>query len=184
MPYRLSALAERDLNEIWLYVADDASPEIADRLVDDIIERFDLLAEQAVMGRVRSEFGPGVRSFAVENYVIYYRQESDTSDRQDSPWPTRPDRGLVGVKLRFSSESQPSPQFGEIRLEVRRSLFRRARKVAEERLQSLAPLRRLRRLAGRPVPERWHFRIDPRIPVPLHQFSFERLNFWGAFRFA
>jgi toxin ParE1/3/4 len=77
MPYRLSALAERDLDEIWLYVADDASPEIADRLVDDMVDRFDLLAEQPGIGRVRSEFGPGVRSFAIESYVIYYRQEGD-----------------------------------------------------------------------------------------------------------
>ena len=27
MPYRLSALAERDLEEIWSYVAEDASPQ-------------------------------------------------------------------------------------------------------------------------------------------------------------
>ena len=47
---RLSALAELDL--------------------DDIIDRFDLLAEQPGMGRARPEFGPGVRSFAVENFVI------------------------------------------------------------------------------------------------------------------
>jgi plasmid stabilization system protein ParE len=60
MPYRLSALAERDLNEIWSYVAEDASPTIADRLVDAIIERFELLAEQR-MGRARPEFGAGVR---------------------------------------------------------------------------------------------------------------------------
>ncbi|MFN2446649.1 MAG: type II toxin-antitoxin system RelE/ParE family toxin [Vicinamibacterales bacterium] len=46
MPYRLSALAERDLDEIWTYVAEDASPTIADRFIDDIIDRFDLLAEQ------------------------------------------------------------------------------------------------------------------------------------------
>lgn len=77
MPYRLSTLAEQDLDEIWSYVADDASPETADRLIDDIVDRFDLLAEQPGMGRVRPEFGPGVRSFAVENYVVYYRQEGD-----------------------------------------------------------------------------------------------------------
>jgi len=77
MPYRLSTLAEQDLDEIWSYVADDASPETADRLIDDIVDRFDLLAEQPGMGRVRPEFGPGVRSCAVENYVVYYRQEGD-----------------------------------------------------------------------------------------------------------
>jgi toxin ParE1/3/4 len=77
MSYRLSALAERDLDEVWSYVAEEASPTTADRLIDDIIDRFDLLAEQPRMGRARPEFGPGVRSFAVENYVIYYRQEGD-----------------------------------------------------------------------------------------------------------
>jgi toxin ParE1/3/4 len=75
MPYRLSALAEQDLQDIWSYVAEDASPDTADRLIDAIIERFELLAEQPRMGRLRPEFGPGVRSFAVESYVIYYRDE-------------------------------------------------------------------------------------------------------------
>ena len=77
MPYRLSPLAEQDLDEIWSYVAEDATPTTADRLIDDIIHRFDLLAEQPGMGRARPEFGIGVRSFAVENYVIYYRHEGD-----------------------------------------------------------------------------------------------------------
>lgn len=77
MPYRLSALAERDLEEIWSYVAEDASPATADRLIDAIIDRFELLAEQPRMGRLRPEFGPGVRSFAVENHVIYYRYDGE-----------------------------------------------------------------------------------------------------------
>ena len=37
----------------------------------------------------------------------------------------------------ISSESQPSPQVGEIRLECGRSLFPGPREVAEERFQSL-----------------------------------------------
>ena len=77
MPYRLSALAERDLEEIWSYFAEDASPTTADRLIDAIIDRFELLAEQPGMGRLRPEFGEGVRSFTVENHVIYYRHEDD-----------------------------------------------------------------------------------------------------------
>ena len=70
MPYRLSSLAERDLDEIWLYVAEQASPTTADRLIVDIVDRFDLMAEQPGMGRLRPEFGPGVRSIRVENHVI------------------------------------------------------------------------------------------------------------------
>jgi toxin ParE1/3/4 len=75
MPYRLSALAEADLDEIWSYVAEDASPTTADRLIDAIFDRFELLVEQPRMGRKRPEFGEGVRSFVVESYVIYYRHD-------------------------------------------------------------------------------------------------------------
>ena len=77
MPYRLSTLAERDLEEIWSYDAEDASPATADRLIDAIIDRFELLSEQPGMGRLRPEFGEGVRSFTVENHVIYYRHDMD-----------------------------------------------------------------------------------------------------------
>lgn len=77
MPYRLSALAEQDLDEIWSYVAEDASPDTAVRLIDALIQRFELLAEQPRMGRLRREFGADVRSFTVENHVIYYRSDGD-----------------------------------------------------------------------------------------------------------
>ena len=77
MPYRLSSRAEQDLDEVWLYVAEDASPTTADRLIDDIVNRFDLLVEQPRIGRLRPEFGPGVRSISVENHVIYYRHDVD-----------------------------------------------------------------------------------------------------------
>ena len=77
MPYRLSALAEQDLEEIWSYVAEAASIATADRLIDVLIDRFELLAEQPRMGRLRPEFGTGVRSFTVENHVIYYRHDRD-----------------------------------------------------------------------------------------------------------
>jgi toxin ParE1/3/4 len=77
MPWRLSPLAERDLEEIWSYVAEDASPDTADRLIDAIVDRFDLLADQPRMGRLRPEFGDNVRSFTVESHVIYYRHDAD-----------------------------------------------------------------------------------------------------------
>jgi len=77
MPWRLSPLAERDLEEIWSYVAEDASPDTADRLIDAIVDRFDLLAERPRMGRLRPEFADNVRSFTVESHVIYYRHDAD-----------------------------------------------------------------------------------------------------------
>jgi toxin ParE1/3/4 len=77
MPYRLSALAEQDLADIWSYVAEDASYATADRLIDAIFDRFELLVEQPLMGRTRPEFGEGVRSIVVESHVIYYRYEQE-----------------------------------------------------------------------------------------------------------
>lgn len=77
MRYRLSELAEQDLLETWLYVAADASVERADRLLEAIGQRFELLAEHPRMGRRRPEFGSDVRSFVVENHVIYYRPEEE-----------------------------------------------------------------------------------------------------------
>jgi toxin ParE1/3/4 len=77
MPYRLSPLAEQDLEEIWSYIAEDASPASADRLIDAIFDRFELLVEQPRIGRLRPEFGEDVRSFVVESYVVYYRPASD-----------------------------------------------------------------------------------------------------------
>jgi toxin ParE1/3/4 len=75
MSYRLSPLAEQDVEKIWSYVAEDSNTERADRLVDAIVDRFDMLSEHPKMGRLRPEFGPGVRSFAVESHVIYYREK-------------------------------------------------------------------------------------------------------------
>jgi toxin ParE1/3/4 len=77
MPYRLSILAQQDLEEIWSYVAEDASPTTADRLIDAIFDRFELLAEQPRMGRHRPEFGEDVCSLVVEQYVIYSRHDTD-----------------------------------------------------------------------------------------------------------
>jgi plasmid stabilization system protein ParE len=55
----------------------DASPTTADRLIDAIIDRFELLAEQPGMGRLRPEFGADIRSLTVENHVIYYRHDGE-----------------------------------------------------------------------------------------------------------
>ena len=95
MSYRLSALAEQDLDEIWSYVAEDANPTTADRLMDAIVDRFELLAEQPRMGRLRPEFGAGVRLFTVENHVIYYRHRGGRPDRESFAWPSRSSCRLV-----------------------------------------------------------------------------------------
>ena len=64
-------LAEADILEIWDYIADD-SMEAADRWVDQLDEKFQLIATQPMMGRAREELVPGLRSFPFRRYVIFY----------------------------------------------------------------------------------------------------------------
>jgi toxin ParE1/3/4 len=71
--YRLSHPARADLDAIWLYVAQNADLETADRLIDTITDRFPMLAKMPKAGRDADEIEPGVRVFNVENYLIYYR---------------------------------------------------------------------------------------------------------------
>jgi toxin ParE1/3/4 len=79
MRLRLSPQAEADLDSIWHYVAtESASAEIADRLIDSLTSRFLLLSHHPYLGRSRAvDFGPGLRSLAVSEYVIVYTIEAE-----------------------------------------------------------------------------------------------------------
>lgn len=48
--YRLSSLAEADLDRIWWQLAEDATIATADRVVEAIVERFALLARHRAAG--------------------------------------------------------------------------------------------------------------------------------------
>jgi toxin ParE1/3/4 len=74
MRYRVSGAAESDLDEIFLYWAQRAGPEAADRLIDSIIERFWLLGEHPGAGRQCDEIAPGAKCFPAGKYLIYYRR--------------------------------------------------------------------------------------------------------------
>jgi toxin ParE1/3/4 len=68
----LSELAEGDLADIWVEIARDHI-ENADRFLDAVRERMQLLAEQPLIGRERPEFGTGARSVPHGEYLIIYR---------------------------------------------------------------------------------------------------------------
>ncbi len=71
--FRISSLAQRDLEEIWLFIAQD-DPDAADRFNDLLLRKFKLIAHQPKIGRVREDLGPNLRSFSAGNYIIFYRQ--------------------------------------------------------------------------------------------------------------
>jgi toxin ParE1/3/4 len=74
MAHRLVAKAEDDISDIWHYVAKESgNVDIADRLIDSITQRFHFLSNQPYSGRTRDELKPGLRSFPVGQYVIFYR---------------------------------------------------------------------------------------------------------------
>jgi toxin ParE1/3/4 len=70
---RRRPLAEADILEIWDYIAYD-SLAAADRWVDCLDQQFRVLATQPMMGRARDELAPGVRSFPLGRYVVFYVQ--------------------------------------------------------------------------------------------------------------
>lgn len=67
------SLAELDLLEIWDYIADD-SLDRADEFLDRIEGKLQTLARNPGMGRRREELLPGLQSFPIGNYVVFYRE--------------------------------------------------------------------------------------------------------------
>jgi toxin ParE1/3/4 len=63
--------ARLDLIDIWNYIADD-NEAAADRLLDRIGGVLQMLSEQPKAGRERAEPAPGLRSFPVGNYLLFY----------------------------------------------------------------------------------------------------------------
>lgn len=70
---RISRDAWADLQGIWDYIAQE-SEAAADRMTDEITAMYETLRDFPGMGRTHDELSPGLRSFAVRNYVIFYRE--------------------------------------------------------------------------------------------------------------
>lgn len=68
--------AEKDIEELWLYIAAD-NMLAADRVLDDIEAQCHLIATQPGMGRPRPELASGLRSFPVGRYIIFYQTLPD-----------------------------------------------------------------------------------------------------------
>ena len=83
MSYRISSQAEAQLDDIWLYqrlthrARESGSVDTAIRVVENISDRFWLLAGQPRMGRRRPNLSDELRSFAAGDYVILYSIEDD-----------------------------------------------------------------------------------------------------------
>jgi plasmid stabilization system protein ParE len=71
--YVVGRSAERDLEQIWDYIASD-SVAYADRLIERFFESFELLARNPGIGHKRPDLTPRpVLFWPVGNYLIIYR---------------------------------------------------------------------------------------------------------------
>lgn len=72
----LDPRAVEDLNQIWLYIAENASPAVADRVEARFFETFLQLAESPRIGHPRPDYTTDPLLFwPVYNYLIAYLPE-------------------------------------------------------------------------------------------------------------
>jgi toxin ParE1/3/4 len=72
-------LAEADLLDIWDFIAEDSEAK-ADRFLDVLNQKLQAIAQMPGMGRRREELAPGLRSFPVRNYSLFYQITEDGID--------------------------------------------------------------------------------------------------------
>lgn len=70
-----TAKAEEDLIAIWCYIAAD-NEAAADRLLDRLNRRWELLSTQPHSGMSRSDIGDGIRYVVVGEYLTFYRVDA------------------------------------------------------------------------------------------------------------
>jgi toxin ParE1/3/4 len=80
MRFRVSDSAEADLEEIFVYWAERVNDSVADRVIDDIVDRFRLLGEFPEAGKSVDQMAAGVKCFPVGKYLIYYRRDRKVID--------------------------------------------------------------------------------------------------------
>jgi toxin ParE1/3/4 len=76
MKLRMGPRTRADLKDVWRYVS-PAGDDVADRHVRGIRKQCRMLARFPGVGRARDELAPGLRSFPVSPFVIFFRVVDD-----------------------------------------------------------------------------------------------------------
>jgi toxin ParE1/3/4 len=63
------------VDSIWAYIA-AGNVKAAEELLDRLSALFEMLVQNPLAGRRRPDLGADLRSFAVENFVVFYRPRS------------------------------------------------------------------------------------------------------------
>jgi len=75
--YRLSVLAEQDVEDILDYTWDQHGEERAFRYVERLKRNLSVLAENPLLAPKRTEFNPPVRLFPSGEHTIVYLEKAD-----------------------------------------------------------------------------------------------------------
>ena len=65
--------AEADIEEIYLYIADESYQSYAESFASKVFKTFDLLCHNPQMGTERTRSGEGVRFYPMDKANIFYR---------------------------------------------------------------------------------------------------------------
>lgn len=71
--YRLTPAAERDLQAIWIYTAQEWDVGQANRYIDVLTRAFTALAQSPKIAPACDHIRPGYRRHGVERHVVYFR---------------------------------------------------------------------------------------------------------------
>jgi len=67
-----SSKARSDVSDIWLWLAETASPAIADEKLDRIAERVSVLTTHPMLGPVRSDIADNARMLVCDRWLVLY----------------------------------------------------------------------------------------------------------------
>jgi len=74
--YKLSRLALRDIDRIWIYTRENWSARQADKYFTKIFKSIDALCENSNIGKSIEELKSNHRIFPVESHLIIYKVEN------------------------------------------------------------------------------------------------------------
>ena len=80
MKYQLRRIAEKDLEDIWLYSFEMWGVEQADSYIGSQIARFEWLSGSQKSGRKRDDVKSGYTCFPEGEHVIFYKIDNDVID--------------------------------------------------------------------------------------------------------
>jgi len=70
--YRLTGLANRDLNEIWEYTFEKWSIKQADVYYEQLIESFNQISRDPDRGKIYDGIEPKLRGLKVGRHIVFY----------------------------------------------------------------------------------------------------------------